>query len=84
MGYYAVAAVGDAIATGRVTATPAEALTLIVMAHFADDVSGLAWPSVPTIAARTGLGTSTVRTALRTLVQHGTLEPDAIRPQPSG
>lgn len=46
---------------------------LIVLADFAND-AGEAWPSIPTLAARTALSERSVRRALRLLEEEGFIE----------
>ncbi|WP_280570142.1 helix-turn-helix domain-containing protein [Chromohalobacter sp. 296-RDG] len=60
----------------EVTLAPATKMILVVLAWHADD-DGICWPSVSTIARKSGSSTRTVRRAIKTMVNQGVME---IRP----
>lgn len=60
----------------EVTLAPATKMILVVLAWHADD-DGVCWPSVSTIARKSGSSTRTVRRAIKTMVNQGVME---IRP----
>lgn len=58
----------------RHVTAPAMKLVLLCLADHANEKQALAWPSVETVAGRTGLDERTVRAALRKLVRLGLIE----------
>lgn len=52
-------------------------IVMLALADHANDATGLAWPSVPRLMARTGQSERTVQNSLRTLEQTGLIAEEA-------